>query len=262
VKLISRIRGVAAEAGAATLLHIEVRASVLGVRIHDAYVENQRPFADQLGFLDSHEMLLMLRLPRYGLEAIEGQRTDNVQIDVPVEIGFWNGSSSTPNDQFGWASAYCMEKIPQSEWLGLLEKPAFSGGFLIEVRTPRIVGLDEVERHLEAARKYLAEHDSASSVSECRKAWDRADAAILPHDAKLTSAIDGVSVGERNQPTKSQRVAEIRKSIDKLAQIGPHGDLYEVGQEDALLVYRLSVCVAAYLGPQLIRVQRAAPSLP
>jgi hypothetical protein len=74
-----------------------------------------RPFSDQLGFLDSHEMLLMLGLPRYVLEALESHRTDTVQIDVSVEIGFWNGSSSSSNDQFGSASAYDMEKIPQSE---------------------------------------------------------------------------------------------------------------------------------------------------
>jgi hypothetical protein len=259
VKLISRVRGVAVGAGAATLLHIGVRASVQGIPITDAYVENQRPFSDQLGFLDSHEMLLMLRLPRYLLDAVESQRTDNVQIDVSVEIGFWNGSSSSPNDPFGWASAYYMEKIPQSEWLGLLEKLGLGAAFLIEFRTPRIVGLDDAVRHLESARKHLAEHDPASSVSDCRKAWDRLDVAIQPYEAKLTSAIDGLSVGEKNQPTKAQRVAEIRKSIDKLAQIGPHSDLYDVAQEDALLVYRMTVCAASYLASQLSRIQRGTP---
>ena len=60
-------------------------------------------------------------------------------------------------------------------------------------------------------------------------------------------AINGLSLGEKEKPTKSERILETRRWIDKLTHIGPHNDLYEVTRDDALLAYRPTASMIGYL---------------
>jgi hypothetical protein len=66
--------------------------------------------------------------------------------------------------------------------------------------------------------------------------------------------IEGLSRGEANQPSKSLRIADVRKAIDKFTQNGPHSDVYEVTSDDALLAYRLTASMIAFLSKKARRV--------
>ena len=255
VKTISRISGIHASQKPAISLFFRARANVQGIPISEISDDAHHTFGEQLGFLDSHELSLTLRLPRYLLEAIESTRKDNVQVDLSVELGWWTPEPDEFSRQFGWTNAPFQETIPQSDWMVFLEQLGFDGGWAVEIRKPRIGGLDDAMKHLSAAEGLLSSHQPEAAVAECRKAWDRADDLLESRTAALATVVDGHSKGEPGKPSKSQRIAKLQDAVDQWTQIGPHSDLYGVTMDDALLAYRSTVSLLAYLSRGLARAE-------
>jgi hypothetical protein len=259
VNLISRISELPTGPAAGKqplLLLLRSRAEIQGVPIPEVVDEAGLTFGQQVGFLNHHEVKWQIRLPRYVINAIESVRHDNVQLTLTTEIGYWDPVQPTPpQGPFGWTNAQFTEKIPQSEWLRLLEELGYSGGWVVEVPRPSVEGMAEAVRFLGEAWEKIDRRDAPGAVSDCRKAWDSVDSIVKGRSATISSEIDGLSKGEPNRDTKSKRVEEIRRWTDSFVQIGPHSDVYEVTMDDALLAYRLTTSLMSYVGRKVVQAE-------
>jgi hypothetical protein len=210
-------------------------------------MENSGTYGATAADLRNREATWNVQFPRWLAAAIESTRSGDVVVDLAVEFRF-RTDEKPPFGPYFSVYANCHDKVSERDWLNLLQQIGYRGGWVVEVPNPPIDGLERAVGFLESAMRKVETRDPAGAVSDLRKAWDVADSILDARKNDRDQAIDGLSRGEPGRPSKSQRILEIRKGIDNLCQIGPHSDVYEVTAEDALLAYRLTVSMIAYLG--------------
>ncbi|MEM0134892.1 MAG: hypothetical protein QXU18_06650, partial [Thermoplasmatales archaeon] len=161
-------------------------------------------------------------------------------------------------------------KLSQKEWAGLLQSIGYDEKWIIEIPRPNLEGFHEVIPFIEKAQKGLMQQTSPDAIiSDLRSAWDRLDPYINRFESELKEKINAGSATENNQPSKDERIGhireqtnkfmidliELRKSVDKLCQIGPHKEIYASTVSDALLSFRLTVSLMAFYSKLLADVE-------
>jgi hypothetical protein len=257
IKTYSRARAEASAAGAPPieehLLDIPPRITFAGVRLEWIEIDNGPRFGSSAREMANREILWVVRPSREEIEAINSVRSGDVRVDLSVELRFLT-SEQMPFGPYESVFTSCQDKVSERDWLGILDQLGYYGGWVVEVPRPTIEGMEDVVKFLDSAWIKFQAHDPPGAVADLRKAWDRADPIIDAFAADRDRSIDGLSRGEANQPSKSLRIAGVRQTIDKFTQIGPHSDVYEVTSDDALLAYRLTASMIAYLSKKARRV--------
>lgn len=256
LKTYSRARAEASATGAPPidehLLDLRPRVSFAGVRLEWIEIDNGPRFGSAARELANREVFWVVRPSREEIQAINAARSGDVRVDLSVEFRYLT-KEQMPFGPYESVDTPCQVKVSERDWLGILDQLGYYGGWVVEVPRPTIDGMEEVVRFLDSAWNKLQAHDPPGTVADLRKAWDRADPILDAFASDRDHSIDGLSRGEADQPPKSRRIGDIRKAIDKFTQIGPHSDVYEVTSDDALLAYRLTASMVAYLSKKARR---------
>jgi len=230
------------------LLSLEPRLNLNGVAVPTVVLESGPRFGDPPSNFVHQEATWIAYVTHEVLHAIEDSRKDDVRVDFSCQMNFWSQNPENPGRPLVSAYPGFQTKLSQRDWADILDQLGFHGAWVLELPRPVVEGMAEAVKLLASAWARIEANDAVGAVSECRKAWDQADRVLEVRAAERDAAIDGLSKGEADQPSKAERIAEIRRSIDKFSQIGPHSDLYQVTMDDALVEYRLTVSMLAYLG--------------
>jgi hypothetical protein len=249
LKIYSRARTEPSYAGQAVnerLMDVVPRLTISGVRIMTVELKNPGTYGATAGDLPNREAIWNIQFPRWLADAVESIRSGDVVVSLAVEYRF-RTDEKPPFGPYISVYANCQDKVTERDWLNLLEQVGYRGGWVVEVPRPSIDGLERAVGFLESALRKIETRDPAGAVSDLWKAWDVADPILDTGATERDRAIDGLSRGDPGRPSKSQWISEIRNGIDNLCQIGPHSDVYEVTAEGALLAYRLTISMIAYL---------------
>lgn len=241
------------------LISMQPRLTLNGVPLQNVLLENGPRFGDPPGHFVHHEVTWTVVVPRDILRTIESTRKDDVQVDFSCQMNFWGAGGLPPSRQFFSTYPSVQAKLSQKDWSEILQGLGYYGAWIVEIPRPVTGSLDSAATFLESARKRIQADDATGALSDLRKAWDAADPALDAHPEARDREVDGLSTGEATEPTKAKRIGEARRWIDKFCQIGPHSDLYEVTMDDALLAYRLTTSLVAYLSKKAQDSQRRAP---
>jgi hypothetical protein len=226
---------------------IEQSVTIGGIHMLSWWEDGLRTGEDLRQYM-GREMKLFVSMDREAVRRIEAVRTNDVSVSVrPVLRYFPQGGAPLA----AYPQGQTQLEISQTKWLDALAKTGHLGGWAVEVPRPSVEGMDGVVKLLDSALTRIQTYDAPGAVADCRKAWDAADSFLDARPGERDRVIDGLSKGEKDEPSKSARIRETRKCIDKLTQIGPHSDLYEVTMDDALLAYRLTATTVAYLGKKV-----------
>ena len=220
------------------------------------------------------ETTLSVPISIEALHFIEEKRRDDLNLSAKFE--FWY-KEDVPNQieyQEHSGSLHFEIKLSASEWLKILKELKYSNRMLIEIDTPNIdlpgmKGFDEVLKKIEQANTKLFKGESPEDIlSDLRSAWDLVDKYISDYNKEINKLIKGKSKEEKTQPTKEERIEKIHKamlsylgsisdlkeSIDKFTQIGPHREIYHSTMEDAELAFRLTTPLIAYYSKLLSKI--------
>jgi len=192
------------------------------------------------------DVTLVFPMSRETLAAIERLRVD----DVPMTLQLRGHGSTTRQSQPPRTESIGGSvdlKRSQREWRDLLKAMGYGESWIIELARPCLEGFDEVQSHLEKASEAIQGHDYEGAVHNCRVAWDATSNLLDAIEAKIAAEIDRGSKGETGEPLKSERIKNLRAAVKKLCQIGAHKEAYVVGYEDALLCFRQTLSLMAYL---------------
>jgi hypothetical protein len=162
----------------------------------------------------------------------------------------WN-----PQDMYnGWPIPL---NFSRDEWNKLLEDLGYEGAWTVEIVRPGVVGWEEVETKLREAEKEVRDHQPQKAAVSCRDAWELAKPILQDRWEPVKDIINRGSKSPGSYTTKADRVASIFNDVDLLfndirylADVGAHGGIHKVTDEDALLIYRLSHSMLAYLSRQ------------
>lgn len=257
IKTYSRARAEASASGATGgigehLLDIIPRVTFAGVRLTWVEPENAPLFGSSVRDLHNREVFWAVRVSRNEIDTINSARAGDVKVDLSVEYRFLT-NEQPPFGPFLPVNSNCQYKVSERDWLGVLDQLGYQGGWVVEVPRPATEGMDQVVTFIGSAWTKIQTHDPPGAVADLRKAWDLADPVLDAHAMDRDQRIDGLSRREPDQPLKSERVKLMRQAIDKFTQIGPHSDIYEVTADDAILAYRLTASMVAYLSKKARR---------
>ncbi|MGH9919668.1 MAG: hypothetical protein ACRD6W_12495 [Nitrososphaerales archaeon] len=145
----------------------------------------------------------------------------------------------------------------RDEWNKLLDDLGYEGAWTVEIVRPAVVGWDDVESKLREAEKDVRDHQPQKAAVSCRDAWELAKPMLQDRWESVKDIINRGSKSPGSYTTKADRVASIFNDVDLLfndirylADVGAHGGIHKVTDEDALLIYRLSHSILAYLSRQ------------
>ena len=154
----------------------------------------------------------------------------------------------------------------RDEWNTLLDDVGYEGAWIVEVVRPTTSGWEEVEGKLREADKELRNMQAQRAATASREAWELAKPFIQQKWEPVQDIINRGSKSPGKYTTKADRVASIYNDIDLLfndvrylADIGAHGGVHSMSDEDATLIYRLSHSILAYLSRRMREVQPAGP---
>ncbi len=210
------------------------------------------------------------------LKFIESKRKDDLTFNVSCDFDYYFIKQSNPSYRAGpfKGSLDFSIKLSESEWLKILKELKYSDRLLIEIDAPnldlpKMKGFDEVLKKIDQANtKLLGRANPEDILSDLRSAWDLIDQYINDYKKEINKLIGDKSKEEKNQPTKEERIENIHKailsylksindlkeSIDKFTQIGPHREIYHSTMEDAELGFRLTTSLIAYYSNLLNKI--------
>ncbi len=194
------------------------------------------------------------------LETINSVRPGDVKGAIQVSMYYLETAQSA--DSWGlvgqWNAREVAMNYSRDEWNALLDKLGYAGGWTVEVVRPTITGWDTVEAKLKEAEREIRDHQAQRAAASCREAWNAARPLIK---GKWESARDIINRGSKSPgeyTPKADRVASIYNDADLLfndvhylSDIGAHGEVHSISDDDALLIYRLSHTMLAYLSRRM-----------
>ena len=136
---------------------------------------------------------------------------------------------------------------------------------------PGVTGFEEILNKIDQANNKLLKSESPEDVlSDLRSAWDIFDKYHKDFLYEINKVIKDKSKKEDREPEKEERIESIRsavkgylesisklkRSIDKLTQIGPHREIYHSTLEDAELAFRLTTSLIAYYSGLLSKIEK------
>ena len=134
----------------------------------------------------------------------------------------------------------------RDEWNKLLEDLGFEGAWTVEIARPALMGWDEVEAKLRQAEKEVRDCQPQKAVLSCREAWGLVKPQLAERWEQVRDIINRGSKSPGDYTPKANRVVTIFNDVDLLfndihylADMGAHGEVHRITDEDALLVYRL-----------------------
>ncbi len=210
------------------------------------------------------------------LKFIESKRKDDLVFDVRCDFDYYLLKQRNLLDRVGpfKGSLSFFIKLTESEWLKILKELKYSDRMLIELDAPNLnlpgmKGFDEVLKKIDQANTKLSERANPEDIlSDLRSAWDLVDKYINDYNKEINKLIKDKSKEEKTQPPKEERIEKIHKamlsylgsindlkeSIDKFTQIGPHREIYHSTMEDAELAFRLTTSLIAYYSKLLSKI--------
>lgn len=162
----------------------------------------------------------------------------------------WN-----PQDSYnGWPIPL---NFSRDEWNRLLEDLGYDGAWTVEIVRPTLLGWEEVENKLREADKEVRDHQPQKAAVSCRDAWELAKPILASRWEPVKDIINRGSKAPGQYTAKADRVVSVFNDADLLfndirylTDVGAHGGVHKVTDEDALLIYRLSHSMLAYLSRQ------------
>ena len=176
------------------------------------------------------------------------------------------------------ASASFSTRIKASDWvndfapnLGLGEYEIIEIKKFIKNVPAGAMGFEEILNKIDQANTKLLKGGSPEDIlSDLRSTWDVFDQYHKDYFNEINKLIRGNSKKEEKEPPKEERIEKIHKamlsylgsindlkeSIDKFTQIGPHRETYYSTREDAELALRLSVSLIAYYSVLLSKINK------
>jgi len=192
------------------------------------------------------ELEVYLPMPRHVLIGIESRRKDDIQFSLHLG-GIVSYVGSDKVTHFEKLTCYHEWYCSQKQWSDILRKLGYRDYWIAEIDRPQIEGWEVVKEHLEKAAAALESKDFEKTMSECRVAWNSLDPLMNSLIDELKAKIDEGSAGEEGHPSKSSRILSLRESVRNWSHIGIHRESYKVLPEDAILCYRETVSLVAYI---------------
>lgn len=199
------------------------------------------------------QISVFVPLCREGIQRIESRREHNVVVRVTIILRYFDKDhriySTVPQTDD--------VNIPQNEWISYLDKMGFRGGWVLEVERPEVEGWPSVAQFLERAAVRIASRDAEGAIVQCRAAWDSLSPLFESKSVLegIGAEVDRGSTPEEGQPRKSERIFALKKATLKWCNTGPHSAFYAATMDDALLAYRLTASMVAYLSRKAVQAE-------
>jgi hypothetical protein len=241
-------------AGAAPFfaLDVVVTVSIGGLVLPSRWDDSVRTGEDMQQW-GSRELKLFVPLSRETIGRIEGVRQHNVTVSVNPTLRFF-AQQGPP--QSAYPSGQTQLLIPENEWLAALEKMGYHGGWVVEVDRPVVEGWARPVEFLEKAWDRIEARDAEGAIGQCRAAWESLGPLLEAAADGIAMEIDRGSLVEPLEPKKSERILTLRKGALKWAHAGAHPESYAASMDDALLAYRLTVSLMAYLSRRATQAEK------
>ena len=227
------------------------------------------------------DAIFLMPISIESLKFIESKRKDDLQLHVSCVFDYTLIKSGTPlfgampngtNNYRGSMSFNIKES--ESEWLKILKDLKYSNRMLIELESPvldlpKTKGFEKVQEKIDLANNKLLEKKNPEDIlSDLRSAWDIFDEYHNNYSDEINKLIGGKSKKEEKEPSKEDRmeaihfaikeylksINQLKKTIDKFTQIGPHRETYHSTIEDAELAFRLTTSLIAYYSKLLSKI--------
>lgn len=228
--------------------------TINGVSADSVTQENGPRYGDDVANSFNQEAKWLVRLPRYLIAAIESTRTHDVQLSLSVELRYLL-TGAPPHETLRAAYAHLPLKISQKDWIDALGAMGYRAGWTLEIDRPEVEGWDQAVKFLDRAADRIASHDPEGAVSQCRAAWESLTPLIDAASDGIAAEVDRGSTVETGEPRKSERVLTLRKATLKWAHAGAHPATYAASMDDALLAYRLTATLVAYLSRKAVQAE-------
>ena len=238
---------------------VSANVSIGGVSVPFVTIESGFHYGNPVGHMLNQDLKCLVQLPRYLLDAIERARVHDVQISVSIELRY-HFIGGAPHETLQVAHGYMQVNVSQKQWLDALTAMGYHGGWVIEIEQPTIEGWSKVAGFLEKAAERIASCDVEGGVAQCRAAWESLTPLIEAESAEIDFEVDRGSTAEEGEPKKSERILALRKAALKWAHTGAHPENYAASMEDALLAYRLTSSIVAYLSRKAVQAESHAPA--
>jgi hypothetical protein len=157
-------------------------------------------------------------------------------------------------------------EFSRDRWSDILGEMGYDGSWVIEITPPPGPGWPDVEEHLQRASKELRSGQPEAAARACRDAW----AAASPHLEGRWEAVEVLMKRQTKKlgrfPPMSTRVATLDEDLSHLmndarflADTSAHGEAHVVGDDEALLIYRLSHTLLGYLSRKSKEAEPTSP---
>lgn len=197
------------------------------------------------------------------LHAIEAARTGDLKGIIQPWFHYVIGSPLPNNQGVRLDSHANAPTIPfnfsRDEWAAALDQLRYDGAWIVEVSAPSVTapGWAAVTEHLVAADKALRQNQPQAAAQACRDAWEAASPLLVDRWEDAKSIMQRGSKAPGKYTTKAERVATVYDDVSLLlndarflADTAKHAASHTVSDDDALLIYRLSLSLIAYLSRQ------------
>ena len=225
------------------------------------------------------KIIFLMPISLGALKFIESTRNGDLQLSIGCVFNYnlvENGKTAGNNEGEYRGRLHFNAEMSESKWLKILKDLKYSDRMLIEVESPihnlpRTMGFDEVINNIERANAKLLERANPEDIlSDLRSVWDIFDKYHKDYIDEINKLIKDKSKKEDNEPEKDERIeaihnavkgylesiSELKKSIDKFTQIGPHRETYHSTMEDAELAFRLTTSLIAYYSSLLSKISK------
>jgi len=139
-------------------------------------------------------------------------------------------------------------KFSQKEWFEITRDMGYSNIELFEIKQPNFDTIPEQFKimitRLREAQKLRFEGKNEEMVTKCRKALEKLHQLVNDQDI-LTAEMDLLCPGKGGEDPKSTRIGNVKNSIWRYVQVGPH-EGYNVTREDADYIFYLTLSTVRY----------------
>lgn len=225
------------------------------------------------------KIIFLMPISLGALKFIESTRNGDLQLSIGCVFNYnlvENGKTAGNNEGEYRGRLHFNAEMSESKWLKILKDLKYSDKMLIEIESPntnlpRTMGFEEILKKIDGANAKLLERTSPEDIiTDLRSAWDLFDKYHKDYKDEMDKLIRNKSKKEDNEPAKEERIDDIKeavseyfvsiynlkKTIDKLTQIGPHREIYHSTMEDAELAFRITVSLIAYYSSFLTRINK------
>lgn len=225
------------------------------------------------------KIIFLMPISLGALKFIESTRNGDLQLSIGCVFNYnlvENGKTAGNNEGEYRGRLHFNAEMSESKWLKILKDLKYSDKMLIEIESPntnlpRTMGFEEILKKIDGANAKLLERTSPEDIiTDLRSAWDLFDKYHKDYKDEMDKLIRNKSKKEDNEPAKEERIDDIKeavseyfvsiynlkKTIDKLTQIGPHREIYHSTTEDAELAFRLTTSLIAYYSGLLSKFEK------